>query len=263
MRKVSVLVALLLILTVGVLPAAAITWGEPDTEHTNVGAMVVDWPGYGPSLMCSGTLIYPRVFLTAGHCTDFIETYGVSPVWVTFDVDAGPGSTLLNVEEVITHPDYNWGPQSNPHDVGALILAAPVTGIVPAQLPEEGFLDALKKAGKLRPGAEFTLVGYGGTLSWPPPEVTYEDQRQFAVSDYRALLKAWLVMSQNLATGDGGTCYGDSGGPAFYWDPATDTEILVGITSWGDVPCVATGINYRVDIADTLGFIDSVIDSLN
>jgi hypothetical protein len=36
--------------------------GRADTEHDNVGAMVVDWPGYGPYQFCSGTLIHPRLF---------------------------------------------------------------------------------------------------------------------------------------------------------------------------------------------------------
>jgi hypothetical protein len=161
----------------------------------------------------------------------------------------------------MTHPDYWWGPTSNPHDVGVLILAESVTGIKPASLPYEGLLDDLKAAGQLNQGktkAKFTLVGYGGTLEWPPPDITYEDQRQFAESEYRALLKAWLRMSQNQATGDGGTCGGDSGGPAFWMDPETDTEILVGITSWGDPNCISTGFNYRVDIPDTLDFIADV-----
>jgi secreted trypsin-like serine protease len=69
-------------------------------------------------------------------------------------------------------------------------------------------------------------------------------------------------MSQNQATGDGGTCYGDSGGPAFWKDPKTEIETLVGVTSWGDVPCVASAFNYRVDIADTLDFIADVIADL-
>jgi secreted trypsin-like serine protease len=51
-----------------------------------------------------------------------------------------------------------------------------------------------------------------------------------------------------------GTCSGDSGGPAF-WEPDEDTRILVGITSWGDLNCIATGFNYRVDIPETLTFI--------
>lgn len=263
-KKVVVLFAVLVMLVATVIPALAITWGEPDTEHTNVGAMVINHPDWGPWQYCSGTLINPRVFLTAGHCTDGFEGTGVE-IWVNFDQDSLNQSTLLNVEEVITHPDYYWGPNSNPHDVGVLILAEPVIDIEPAKLPVAGFLDDLRKEGKLRQGsngAKFTLVGYGGILDWPPPDITYEDQRQFAVSEYQALLKSWLRMSQNQATGDGGTCYGDSGGPAF-WTEDDGTEILVGITSWGDGNCVATGFNYRVDISDTLDFIESVFARLN
>lgn len=265
MRKLAVLMGLLVILAVGVLPAAAITWGEPDTEHTNVGAMVVDWPGYGPYQVCTGTLIHPRVFLTAGHCTDGWEGTGVETFWVNFDEYALNEDTLLLVEQVITHPDYWWGPMSNPHDVGALILAEPVTDIELANLPPEGFLNQLREEGKLRQGkneADFTVVGYGGTLDWPPPEITYDDYRQFAESEFQALLKAWLRMSQNHATGDGGTCFGDSGGPAFWTDPETEVETLVGITSWGDANCVAIGFNYRVDIPETLDFIADVIADL-
>lgn len=264
MKKLGVLIGLLLILAVGVSPVLAITWGEPDTVHENVGAMVVDYPGYGPVQWCSGTLIHPQVFLTAGHCTDGLEGYGITQVWVNFDPYALNQDTMLEVASVITHPDYNWGPTSNPRDVGALILAQPVDDIPVANLPPEGFLDQLRAEGKLRQGstgAKFTVVGYGGTLHWPPPDITYEDYRQFAVSEYQTLLKAWLKMSQNRATDDGGTCFGDSGGPAFWTEP-DGTEILVGITSWGDAQCVASGFDYRVDIVETLSFISSVIDGL-
>ena len=266
MKRRSVLLGLLVVLAVGVVPVAAITWGQPDTEHTNVGAMVVDWPDYGPYQVCSGTLIHPRVFLTAGHCTEGWEGTGVETFWVNFDPYALNEKTLLDVERVITHPDYYWGPTSNPHDVGVLILKKPVKKrIKPATLPEEGFLDRLLAEGRLRQGsneADFTVVGYGGTLDWAPPEITYEDYRQFAESEFQALLKAWLRLSQNQATGDGGTCYGDSGGPAFWTEP-DGTEILVGITSWGDIPCVASAFNYRVDIPETLSFIEDVIASLD
>ena len=265
MKKLWISFALVLILALLAVPAMAITWGELDTEHTNVGAMVVDWPDYGPYQWCSGTLIDPRVFLTAAHCTAPLEYYGIETVWVNFHQDALNEGTLLDVAQVITHPDYWWGPTSNPHDVAILILAEPVMNLTPATLADEGFLDRLRDEGKLKHGqerAKFTLVGYGGTLAWPPPEITYEDQRQFAESEFRALLKSWLRMSQNQATGDGGTCGGDSGGPAFWTDPDTGAETLVGITSWGDAPCVASGFNYRVDIPDTLDFINAVIKDL-
>ena len=258
--------AALMAISLGVAsPAIAISWGEPDGNlHPNVGAVVIDDPEYGLFQLCSGTLIDSRVLLTAAHCTAVLETLqsdGV-PIYVNFAEDALNVGTLLPVAEVKTHPRYNIT-QSNPRDVGALVLAAPVS-ITPATLPEKGFLDKLKKQGKFRQGkeeADFTVVGYGGTLSWPPPYIEYDDSRRYAESEYQTLLKSWLTLSQNQATGDGGTCYGDSGGPAFWTDP-DEGEILVGITSWGDSPCVAIGFCYRVDTADTLDFIQDVLDDL-
>ena len=261
MRGRTILLAVLLVLVVGVVPALAITWGEPDTEHTNVGAMVVELTSGGLLQTCSGTLVHERVFLTAGHCVTGWEGFPIEAFWVNFHQNALNEGTLLEVEELVPHPDYYWGPTSNPHDIGVLILEEPVEGITPAQLPEEGFLNELKKDGLLNSGqekAKFIVVGYGGTLQWPPPEVTYEDHRQYALSEYRALLKSWLRMSPNNATGDGGTCAGDSGGPAF-WETEDGNEILVGVTSWGDPNCISTGFNYRVDIPDTLDFVEKMV----
>jgi len=129
-----------------------------------------------------------------------LEAYGIETVWVNFDQYALNEDTLLLVEEVITHPDYNWGPYSNPHDVGALILAEPVTDITPANLPDEGLLKELKKAGDLRPGPEgtkFTVVGYGGILDWPPPQVTYDDYRRKP----RATAAPAMVTREGLPSG--------------------------------------------------------------
>jgi hypothetical protein len=265
MKRVLIVLALLLVLAVAAVPVAAITWGQPDTAHTNVGAMVVDWPGYGPYPVCSGTLIHPRLFLTAGHCTTDWDEYGVDTFWVNVDQNAVNAESLLEVEQVITHPDYDWGAgANNPRDVGILILAEAVEGIAPATLPEVGYLDRLRKEGWLGLGQDkpkFTVVGYGGSLDWPPPDIYYEDIRQVAQSEFRALLHSFIHMSQHKVTGDGGTCFGDSGGPAF-WTQDDGSEILVGITSWGDPYCISTGFNYRVDIPETLTFIDDVLTTL-
>lgn len=264
LRKVSILLILGLLLALTALPAGAITWGELDTAHTNVGAFVVDWPGYGPFQICSGTLIHPQVFLTAGHCTDGLEEEGIEQVWVSFDPYALKPEMLLEVEAVLTHPDYAWG-GNNPHDVGLLILAEPVTDITPANLPSLGYLDDLKAAGVLRQkteGAKFTMVGYGGILDWPPPDITYDDYRRVSVSEYVALVPYQLHLNQHIYKDNGGTCFGDSGGPAFYTE-SDGTEVIVGITSWGDAQCIVTGFNYRVDIPDTLDFITATIAGLD
>jgi secreted trypsin-like serine protease len=262
-KKISLLIIVVLIAGIMTRPAAAITWGEPDFDHTNVGAMVVEWPGYGLGQFCSGTLIHPRVFLTAGHCTDAVAEYGLETVWVNFEPYALNPDGLRLVEQVITHPEYAWG-GSDPHDVGLLILAEPVVDITPAQLPINEFLNELRKEGELRSGpagAKFTMVGYGGTLNWPPPNIYYEDVRQAALSEYIALTKPFLHLSQNINKGDGGTCFGDSGGPVFYTN-SDGSETIVGVVSWGDAQCVSTGFNYRLDIATALDFIGSVIAPL-
>jgi secreted trypsin-like serine protease len=66
------------------------------------------------------------------------------------------------------------------------------------------------------------------------------------------------MMSQNRSTGDSGTCYGDSGGPTF-WYTEDGTEYNVAVTSWGDYQCIATGFAYRIDIPSSLDFIYSVM----
>ena len=45
MKRITWIVLVLVVLLAGtIIPASAITWGELDTEHDYVGAMVVDWP---------------------------------------------------------------------------------------------------------------------------------------------------------------------------------------------------------------------------
>jgi secreted trypsin-like serine protease len=260
-------------------PAWAIIWGEVDTEnqYPYVGAIVgVESPATGqPFVFCSGSLIHPRVLLTAGHCTDRLETLlnqgliTLDDVRVSFGQDALDPKSWLEVEEVITHPDYQPGlvPNDDPVDVGVLIFKKPVRKIAPAILPDVGLLDVLKAAGELRDGSEggsrLTVVGYGRTLEFPPPETIPPDGlRRFADSEYLALLDAWIVTSRNQASGDSGTASGDSGGPTLWRDPVTGLDILVGMTSWGDPEKVAMTFKYRVDIPQTLDFIDFVIGAV-
>ena len=274
-RIKSIGLLLILILVIGISPAFAITWGTEceEDEYPNVCMMGVAVNGE-PVGSCSGTLIALSVVLTAGHCIENILSLEqfIPPELITvqvfFDLTVPPGPPLpvgLEVENYFTHPLYYWGPQSNPHDVGVLILEEPVADITPAVLPTQGLLDELKAEKVLSRGSskeKFTAVGYGGTLEWPPPMISYDFTRRYSESEYRALLPAWLKLSQNHATGDGGSCFGDSGGPVF-WENESGQDILVGITSWGDPNCISPSFNYRVDTPETLDFIESVIDGID
>jgi hypothetical protein len=253
-----------LVITMLTTPVMAITWGAEDTDHQNVGLIGVFYDDNTALGICSGVLIEPHVLLTAGHCAEFLLSLDASAsVKVSFNgqPNFSDPDDWVEVDDIILHPNYNFGFKANRNDLGLLLLAETPRDVEPAILPMEGFLDTLRAEGKLRHGsngAKFTVVGYGATLTWPPPDTTYSPVRRQAESEYRALLKAWLKMSQNQATGDGGTCAGDSGGPIFWTEPdgtEDGTEILVGITSWGDPNCVAVSFNYRTDISDTLHFI--------
>jgi len=267
-RGAETLLVLLVSLVLAV-PLAAITWGQKDTGnlYPEVGDILVTW-GDQTVGDCTGTLIAPRIVLTAGHCAAKFKRYlasgAITDIRVSFDVEPfGAGATLYEVSDLVPHPEFaSLQPRSNPYDLGLVILKEQVLRIDPAALPSSpGFLEQLLADGRLGHGtksAKFTVVGYGASLLFPPPRPQWEDVRQFGYSEFRALLPAWLRMSQQGRTGDQGTCYDDSGAPAF-WEQGGE-RTLVAITSWGDSPCVSSEFNYRVDLPASLAFVNEWIE---
>jgi len=85
MKSRRALVVALIVLLLAALPVSAITYGEPDGgRHPFVGMLVAEFDGQ-KDWICSGTLISPTVFLTAGHCTAYLEGLEINKVWVSFD----------------------------------------------------------------------------------------------------------------------------------------------------------------------------------
>ncbi|HYI18545.1 MAG TPA: hypothetical protein VD836_07530 [Solirubrobacteraceae bacterium] len=67
-----------------------------------------------------------------------------------------------------------------------------------------------------------TSVGYGAYEVTNGPgghQFLYDDVRMVARGTLNSINPAWLRISMNPATGNGGTCYGDSGGPNFLATP--------------------------------------------
>jgi hypothetical protein len=63
----------------------------------------------------------------------------------------------------------------------------------------------------------------------------------------------------NLATGNGGTCYGDSGGPHFIHLNGIETDIVALITVTGDAVCKATDKDYRMDTESARTFLSNFV----
>jgi secreted trypsin-like serine protease len=224
-------------------PASAITNGVPDGGgHPNVGGLVSSTQyADGTWIYCSGTLISPTVFLTAAHCAEDGER-----VRVTFDTAYEAGDRLY-AGTFQADPLYGQR-QSDPHDIAVVVLDRPVRGIQPAELPEAGSLD------DLAPDQTFTSVGYGAYEVTNAPgghRFLYDDVRNVATGTLNAVNPSWLRISMNAATGDGGTCYGDSGGPNFLGD----TDVIAAITITGDAVCRATNVDYRLDTESARAFL--------
>jgi secreted trypsin-like serine protease len=256
-------VVLATLLTSG--PAGAIVYGQFDgNRHPNVGSIVADWRGEGLELVCTGTLIDTDVFLTASHCTSFLESVEVEEVFVTFDPTFDEDSPLIE-GTMVTNPNYNafsgqYG-MSDPGDIAVILLHEAATGITPAELPPPGLLTEMKQSHELQDQL-FTAVGYGTireTRRGGFDAILDNTKRRFAVQEYLSLTKAWLTLSMNEATQNGGTCYGDSGGPHFLGAGQQETNMVVSITVTGDAVCKAIDKTYRLDTPSARSFLKDYV----
>jgi hypothetical protein len=268
-------------------PAAAINSynAEPAPERTEVGAFVAQWDADSdPSTpdrvdwVCSGTMISPRVYLTAAHCTtDWPEgtRLGVSLAQDTqgaLDRATAAGYTgdaLFDrvAEEGVAHTDPEYpGTSADAHDIavltfdrqGASALVKRWGGFTPATLPTAGQLDELGPRGL--DDLEYTIVGYGtqeaergpGGQTHPGGGV-----RMKAPASFNSLTSTWLKLDMHASHDNGGACYGDSGGPNF--GHIDGRLVLLGTTITGDVPCYATNVTYRMDTRSARTFLDDYV----
>ena len=235
--------------------AGAVTDGQLDgNRHPQVGLMVAQNAAGQPLWRCSGTLIGPRLFLTAGHCTEAPTAH--VEIWFDADVQSGiPGNGYPLTGDVGGTPHTH--PQYNPNafylfDLGVVVLDEAVTGVPYATLPGLNQLDALRPSRHVT----FTSVGYG-LQNANKNHTVAQRVRMFAQPHLLQINTGFvgdfsIMLSNNARTG--GTCFGDSGGPNFIGD----SLVIAGVTSYGlNGNCAGTGGVYRVDRADDLNWLNT------
>lgn len=247
-----------------------------DYEHPFVG-LVVFYDAEGLfHHRCSGALLTPTVFLTAGHCTA-----GASSARVYFQQDAGAGwSPTAGIDPATGYPSacapgtegtlcatshkmYNYGftgldavPETK--DAGLVILEQPIALNEYASLAAAGTLDTLS-ARRGEQETTFTASGYGVTEVNPVSTTSFR-KRLMAESRLTNLTSAsndgYNVQTNGNGKDRGGTCTADSGGPLFYGP--SESNIITGITSFGhNRYCKGTGFSYRTDRQEVIDWIKS------
>lgn len=269
-RSLSLLIGILGTLALTGALVRAITGNfVDDFEHPFVG-LAVFYDAEGEfSHRCSGSLLSPSVFLTAGHCVE-----GVTSARVYFQQDAGAHfDPALGIDPVTGYPEscltqpcttsdelYNFGfPAGFPdtRDIGLIVLDEPITLTEYGALAAAGSLDPLATR-RGRQEITFTVSGYG--LSYTNPHVTVSFRERLMASSRLVNLTSALTDGFNVQTSNnpgigGGTCFGDSGGPVFYG--GFSSNAIVGVTSFGLSSNVCAGVDfaYRTDQADVIAWI--------
>jgi secreted trypsin-like serine protease len=241
--------------------AQAITYGAKDgNAHPYVGMVVFYDAGGVRMYRCTGTLISPTVFLTAGHCAQGFPDRPAASARIYFQSEVDTNTSSYFTGTPIPNPGFeeSFGGgviQPISHDVAVVILDVAVAMETYGELAPEGTLDKL--TGPKYKNLTFDVVGYG-VQDWTPV-IQAETVRYWstpkrvtegsALTDYNYIHHS----ANNGTVNNGGSCNGDSGGPIFL----AGTSIIVGVTSWGiDLNCAGPSIGYRTDIAESLDFIN-------
>jgi hypothetical protein len=277
-----------IVVTVATVAAIALTTGAasainsynaaPAPERTEAGALVASWDNDGDPAtpdrvdwVCSGTMVDSDTFLTAAHCTsdwpanvrfyvslDQDVQSGLDNAARRFPDDPSAIAGAVGVEGV-AHTDSGYpGNSADSHDIAVIQLPAQQIAarwsFTPATLPTAGQLDQFGP--RVLNSTPFLVAGYGtqeanngpGGQTHPGGGV-----RMKAPVTYDALNPTWVRLAMTAPQGNGGACYGDSGGPNFAI--VGGKLVLVATTITGDMPCYATNVAYRMDTSTARSFL--------
>jgi secreted trypsin-like serine protease len=224
--------------------AFALIHGSPDgNRHPYVGLVAEQGGG-----LCSGSLIGPSVFLTAGHCFADGALVFVSTA-PAFDPSAlVPG--IVHVQPGFAARAKGGLPGTLVNDVAVVTLLGSLPGPY-AQLPPYVGYDST-----LPNNQRIDNLGYGYQTS---SGADYFPVRTLGggkiVPGGGSTAASFLKISSSAGQGSA-TCFGDSGGPNL----EAGTNRILAINSYGaSASCAAVSYSQRLDTGSALGFVSGFL----
>eukprot|EP00529_Nitzschia_sp_RCC80_P010745 CAMPEP_0113523116 /NCGR_PEP_ID=MMETSP0014_2-20120614/45541_1 /TAXON_ID=2857 /ORGANISM="Nitzschia sp." /LENGTH=638 /DNA_ID=CAMNT_0000421199 /DNA_START=83 /DNA_END=1999 /DNA_ORIENTATION=+ /assembly_acc=CAM_ASM_000159 len=217
-------------------------WGTIDGRYNYAEISLISSDGH----KCGGALIAPDILLSAAHCQWSESRYREIVVGKHHvgDLTWEP----FNVAKEFVHPGYN--PISTRFDVMLIKSSNLIEDTPPVRVNTDSTVPVNEES--------LTVIGMGYTEDWRLPSslletsVTYT--RNLDCVDFTSstgqTLKNDLQLDM-LCAGDPGrdSCYGDSGSPLIRRGNSPETDIAVGVVSWGyecggDLPGVYARLSY-------------------